>query len=182
MSYKTLFFIFLKAGLVFGGGLAVIFEMEKQLVQEKKLVTRQEFMTLFSIARIVPAGGVTALAIAYGYKYKKVLGSLVALFAIMLPGLTLTLILASLYTFFKQSIIFEIFNYSVMPAAVGLIAISAISLGKDVFHSPLLISFATVAFISTFFLNLNASLVLFAGAILGIIIFSKVKGGHDLPY
>ena len=55
-------------------------------------------------------------------------------------------------------------------------------MGKDVFHSPLLIAFATAAFIATFVLNINVALVIIAGGILGIIIFSTVKVGHDLPY
>ena len=158
--------IFLQAGLVFGGGLAVIFEMEKQLVQKEKLLSKKEFIALFAIARIVPAGGVTALAIAFGYKYKKFWGTIVALAGVMLPAFTLTILLAALYNFFKQTSIFEIFNYSLMPAAVGLIVTSAINMGKDVFHSPLLISFAAVAFVSTFFFGISASLVLLAGAIL----------------
>ncbi len=182
VSYKTLFLIFLKAGLAFGGGLAVIFAMEEQLVQKRKLMSKKEFMSLFAIARIVPAGGVTALAIATGYKYKKFWGTLVALSGVMLPAFILTVLLAALYNYFKQNSIFELFNYSLMPAAVGLIAISALSMGKDVFHSPLLIAFAAVSFISTFFFGINVALVLFAGAIIGIIVFSQIKEGHDLPY
>lgn len=182
VSYKKLFSIFLKAGFAFGGGLAVIFAMEEQLVQKHRLMSKKEFMALFAIARIVPAGGVTAIAIAIGYKYKKLPGTLVALTGVMLPAFVLTVLLAALYTFFKQSKIFELFNYSLMPAAVGLIVISAINMGKDVVHSPLLIAFAAAAFVSTFFFGVNVALVLFAGAIIGVVVFSNVKEGHDLPY
>ncbi|HVT01394.1 MAG TPA: chromate transporter [Patescibacteria group bacterium] len=182
MTYKKLFWIFLKAGLAFGGGLAVIFAMEEELVQKHRLMSKKEFMDLFALARIVPAGGVTAIAIAIGYKYKKFKGTLIALFAVMLPAFVLTVGLAALYSFFKASSLFGLFNYSIMPAAVGLIVISAISMGKDIVHSPLLIAFAVAAFIATFFFGMNVAMVILAGAILGVIVFSNVKEGHDLPY
>lgn len=105
-----------------------------------------------------------------------------ALAGVMLPAFVLTVGLAAMYTFFKENSFFDLFNYSLMPAAVGLIVISALNMGKDVIHSPLLIAFAAVAFVSTFFFGVNAALVLFAGGIIGVIVFSKVKEGHDLPY
>lgn len=182
VSYKKLFLIFLKAGWAFGGGLAVILEMERQLVQNEQILSKKEFMTMFGVGRIVPSGTVSALAIGVGYRLKKFPGTLVALFGVMLPGFTITIILAALYVVLKESQFFDIINVSVMPAAVGLIAISALNMGKDVFHSPLLISFVIASFVATFFFGISATLVLFVGAILGIIIFSKVKEGHDLPY
>lgn len=182
MSYKKLFFVFLKAGWAFGGGLGVIFSIEDQLVHKEKFLSKGEFMSLFAVGRIVPSGTVSALAIGIGYKYKKFPGTLVALLGVMLPGFTITLVLAAFYTFFRESKFFDLLNISIMPAAVGLIFLAALNMGKDVFHSPLLISFVVAAFVSTFFFGVSASLVLLMGAILGIIIFSKVKGGHDLPY
>lgn len=182
MSYRQLFVIFLKAGCAFGGGLGVIFAMEQELVHKHKFLSRSEFMSMYAIGRIVPSGTVSAVSIGVGYKFKKFPGTLVALLGVMLPGFTLTLILAAFYTFLKESNSFNLINISIMPAAVGLIFISALNMGKDIFHSPLLISFVVVSFILSFFLGVNAALVLLAGGILGIIIFSKVKEGHDLPY
>ncbi len=182
MTYKKLFLIFLKAGLAFGGGLAVILAMEEELVRKHRLMEKKEFMDLFALARIVPAGGVSNLALGIGYKYKKIPGVFVALLGVTLPGFTLTIILAAMYAVLKENKLFDLVNISIMPSAVGLIFISALNMGKDVVHSPLLIAFAAASFVATFFIGINAALVLFAGGILGIIIFSKVKEGHDLPY
>jgi chromate transporter len=181
ISYKELFVIFFKAGWAFGGGIGVIFAMEQELVHKRKLMPRGEFMSMYAIGRIVPSGTVTSVAIGVGYKYKKLLGTFVALLGVMLPGFTITIILAAFYGALRESKFFDLINYSIMPAAVGLIFISALNMGKDVFHSPLLIGFVVASFIATFFLGINAGLVLLAGGILGIIIFSKVKEGHDLP-
>ncbi|HVZ12580.1 MAG TPA: chromate transporter [Patescibacteria group bacterium] len=181
MSYGKLFSIFLAAGWAFGGGLGVIFEMEKQLVHKHHFLSKKEFMSLFAIGRVVPSGTVTAIAIAVGYKYKGLLGTLVALLGVMIPGFTITLILAALYTVFKQNNYFEIINASIMPAAVGLIFLAAVNMGKDVFHSPLLIAFALAAFLATM-LGMSVTLVIGLGALLGIVLFSQIKEGHDLPY
>lgn len=174
--------IFLKAGWAFGGGLGVIFTAEHQLVQKYKMMKREEFMSIFAIGRIVPSGTVTSIAIGIGYKYKKIPGTLVALLGVMLPGFTITLILASFYDVLKDSKYFEIINVSIMPAAVGLIFLAALNMGKDTFHSPILISFVIVSFIASFFMGINAAVILLAGGIIGMIVFSKIKEGHDLPY
>jgi chromate transporter len=182
MSYGQLFVIFLKAGLAFGGGLGVIFAMQEQLVDKHRFMSKKEFMALYAVGRVVPSGTVSALSIAIGYKYKKFPGIFLALLGVMLPGFTLTLLLAAMYTFFKQSHVFEIINYSIMPAAVGLIFIAALNMGKDTFHSPLLISFVVASFVLSVFMGVNAAVVLLAGGFIGTIIFSKIKEGHDLPY
>ena len=174
--------IFLKAGLAFGGGLGVIFAMQSELVDKHRFMSKKEFMALYAVGRIVPSGTVTALSIAIGYKYGKLPGIFIALLGVVLPGFTITLFLAAMYSVFKQSNYFEIINYSIMPAAVGLIFIAALNMGKDVFHSPLLISFVAASFVLSFFLGINAAIILLAGGFIGTIIFAKVKGGHDLPY
>ncbi len=180
VTYKQLFIIFLKAGFAFGGGLGVILELEKQLVNEYKLISRKDFMSMFAVGRIVPSGTISALAIGFGYKYKKIPGVLIALFGVMLPGFTLTILLAALYGVIKGTEFFNLMNISVMPAAVGLIVISALNMGKNVFHSVVLVSFAIAAFVAALFLNVNPSFILIGGGVIGIVLFSFLKEGHDI--
>ncbi len=174
ISLKDLFIIFLKGGFAFGGGLGILAVLEREFVEERKIMTREEFLTMYGIGRVVPSGTLTALAVGYGYKYKKLPGSLVALVALILPGITLTIILAALYATLKDTVVFEFMSVSILPAAVGLIVLAALNLGKEVYHSPLLILFAFSAFIATLVFNVNPSIVLISGGLLSIILLRKV--------
>jgi chromate transporter len=180
MSYRQLFFIFLKAGCAFGGGLGILSVLENEFVTKSKLVTRQEFLSMYGIGKIVPSGTVTALAVGFGHKYKKLLGSIVALAGLILPGFTLTILLAALYTVLHGTEFFELINVSILPAAVALIVLSALNLGRDTYKSPVLLLFVFGAFLATFVLKINPALVLMGGGILSMIIFSKIKEVPDV--
>jgi hypothetical protein len=56
-----LFLIFLKAGLAFGGGLGILAVLEEELVDQRRAVTKEEFLTIYGIGRIVPSGTMTAV-------------------------------------------------------------------------------------------------------------------------
>lgn len=174
ISLRELFVIFLKGGFAFGGGLGILAVLEREFVEERKIMTREEFLTMYGIGRIVPSGTLTALAVGYGYKYKKLIGSITAVVALILPGFTLTIILASLYTTLKGTVIFDFMNISILPAAVGLIVLAALNLGKEVYNSPILLIFAFAAFIATLVFNINPSIVLIAGGIFSIVLLRKV--------
>src|SRR5882724_10107976 len=88
-----LFSIFLKAGLAFGGGLGILAVLEQELVDQRRAVTREEFLGAYGIGRIVPSGTMTALAIAYGYKFGGLSGTVIALTALSLPVFVLTVAL-----------------------------------------------------------------------------------------
>jgi chromate transporter len=79
-----LFLIFLKAGLAFGGGLGILAVLEDELVYKRRAVTKEEFLTIYGIGRIVPSGTMTALAVAYGYKFGGLSGTVIALTALSL--------------------------------------------------------------------------------------------------
>src|SRR6059058_4676674 len=69
LTRGELFYIFLKTGLAFGGGLGILAVLEEELVDKRRAVTKEEFLTIYGMGRIVPSGTMTALAVAYGYKF-----------------------------------------------------------------------------------------------------------------
>ena len=75
LTKGELFYIFLKAGLAFGGGLGILAVLEEELVDKRRAVTKEEFLTIYGMGRIVPSGTMTALAVAYGFKFGGLPGS-----------------------------------------------------------------------------------------------------------
>ena len=179
VSRKELFSIFLKAGLAFGGGLGILAILEEELVSKRHAVSRDEFLTIYSIGRVVPSGTMTALAIAYGYKFGGMLGTVIALAALALPAFVLTIALTIAYHFLKSSPLFDLLPVTILPAALALIVVAALKLGKDVFRPSRELLLACIAFALALFLNLNPALILVAGGLIGALGFRKVEEKTD---
>ena len=175
VTRAELFLIFLKAGLAFGGGLGILAVLEEELVSKRRVVSRDEFLTVYGIGRIVPSGTMTALAVAYGYKFGGMSGTVIALTALVLPAFVLTIALTIAYRYLRNSSLFDLLPVSIMPAALALIVVAALKLGKDVFRPSRELVFASVAFALALFLRLNPALILLAGGILGAFALRKME-------
>jgi len=173
-----LFSIFLKAGLAFGGGLGILAVLEDELVSKRRAVTKEEFLTIYGIGRIVPSGTMTALAVAYGYKFGGLSGTVIALTALSLPVFVLTIALTIAYHYLRNSRLFDLLPVTIMPAALALIVVAALKLGKDVFRPSRELVIACVAFALAFFLRLNPALILLAGGVLGAFVLQKIEAGN----
>lgn len=172
-----LFSIFLRAGLAFGGGLGILAVLEQELVNKRRAVTTDEFLTIYGIGRIVPSGTMTALAVAYGYKFGGLRGTVIALAALSLPAFVLTIALTIAYHYLRSSRLFDLLPITIMPAALALIAVAALKLGKDVFRPSRELIVAGVAFALALFFRLNPALILLAGGVLGAFALQKVEEG-----
>jgi chromate transporter len=175
LSRGELFLIFLKAGLSFGGGLGILAVLEDELVSQRRVVSREEFLTIYGIGRIVPSGTMTALAVAYGYKFGGMLGTIIALSALALPAFVLTVALTIAYHYLRASRLIGLLPVTIMPAALALIVVAALKLGKDIFRPSIELVIAGVAFACALFLQLNPALLLLAGGVVGALMFKDAE-------
>ncbi len=60
--------------------MGILAVLEEELVDKLRAVTKDEFLTIYGIGRIVPSGTMTALAVAYGYKFCGMSGTVIAPF------------------------------------------------------------------------------------------------------
>ncbi len=155
----------------------VLAVLEEELVTRRKVISREDFLTYYGISRIVPSGSMTALAVAYGYRLGGFWGTVIALTAMVVPALVITVVLTALYEVFKDADMLPWLEVSVLPAALALILAAAIKLGKDVFRPSAEFVLAAATFAAVFFLKWNPALVLVAGGLAGIAIFRTSEGG-----
>jgi chromate transporter len=167
VSLKALFVLFLKIGLTFGSGTTMSAVLQDELVHKRKAIERSEFMVLYGLARLVPSGSTTALAVAVGYRYQRLLGTLVVLLAMIGPGFVLTVLLTFAYTLLTGSFALHVVNLTLMPAALALVVVSAFRLGREFFTPSLEPALILGAGAGVLLLGLNPSLVLLAGGLIG---------------
>lgn len=179
LTRRELFWIFFKAGWAFGGGLGILAVLEDELVTRRRAVTREEFLSTYAIARIVPSGTMTALAVAYGYRHAGMAGTVIALAALALPAFALTVALTVAYQHVRGSAAFELLPVTLMPAALALIVVAALRLGRDVFRPSRELVLACAGFALALFAGVNAAVLLLAGGAIGIFVFRGGNAGKD---
>ena len=141
--------------------------LREELVVKRQAISKLEFLAIYGLGRIVPSGTVTALAVAYGYRYQGFLGTLASLLAMILPSFVLTIILTIAYTALVGSPAFAVINVTLMPAALAIILVAALRLGQEYLKPSVELLLMVGAFVGVLWLGMNPSLLLIAGGLIG---------------
>lgn len=100
---KEIIFYFLRLGSIgFGGPLAIVAMMQKELVQDRKWMTDDEFRQVFGLIKAMPGPIAFQTAVFLGYRRKKFFGGLAAGFFLILPAFFLMILLAYFYQQFSE--------------------------------------------------------------------------------
>ena len=167
LSLAQLFVIFFKAGCGFGGGLGVLALLQEQLVTLRRILPDKELMTLWSIGRLMPSGTMTAVAVAVGYRLCGFAGTVVALVAMIIPGFVCVVVLTIAYGYLAHGAVLDYIDATLLPAALGIVVISAMRLGRPLFRVSLDMVFAVVACGLLLFAHMEPALMLLVGGFAG---------------
>src|SRR5690349_6805466 len=131
----------------FGGVLAVA---QRELVETKRWMTREEFVEEWAVAQIMPGPNVINLAIAMGSRYFGLSGALVALAGMITVPLLLLLTLALVYSGFAGNPQVAGALRGMGAVAAGLVTATGLkllpALGKNVLGIPLCAAIGVAAF------------------------------------
>lgn len=109
----------------FGGVLAVV---QRELVEKKRWLTREEFIEDWAVAQIMPGPNVVNLSLMIGARYFGLKGALTALAGMLLMPLLLVLVLAVAYGQFSANPQVAGALRGMGAVAAGLIAATALKL------------------------------------------------------
>lgn len=174
----SLFRIFVMAGLTFGGGLAIVAVLERELVRDRQAISRDEFLTYYALARVVPTGTQTALAISLGNHFAGLRGAVVAAMGLLTPVFITTVGLTVLFAYVQSSVVVDVLPQTVLPAALALIAVGAISLSADTLGLNKETALALAGFLAAALLDVQPGIVLLLGGLAGILLFGRRKEGE----
>lgn len=122
-----LFIVFAPLSLLsFGGGQAIVADIQNQTVNVHGYLTNQEFADLFAVSRAAP-GPSTLIAALIGYQVAGFLGALVSCLAIYLPSSLLVYGISTWWQRHKVSPLKRAIERGLAPVAVGLIFAGALA-------------------------------------------------------
>jgi chromate transporter len=173
-----LFVIFLKIGtFTIGGGYAMVPLIEKEVVDKKKWIDRDDFLDMLALAQSAPGPIAVDVAVFVGYKVAGVPGSIVSVLGSILTAFVVLLATAVYFTGVKDNaIIGRIFN-GIRPAVVALIAAPVIRLGKSAKINRKTIIIPVITVILVAFLNVNPIYVILASILAGLLFGTMKKRG-----
>ena len=125
-----LFVVFLKIGaFTFGGGWAMISIIEKEIVEKKRWVSKEEFLDLLAVSQSIPGILAVNMAVAVGDKMRGRKGALCAALGTILPSFFMILTVAIFLTpdMIKSNETLNNIFRGIRPAVVALIIAPVIS-------------------------------------------------------
>lgn len=131
----------------FGGVLAVV---QRELVEKKRWMTREEFVEEWAVAQIMPGPNVVNLSLMIGLRYFGVSGALAALAGILAAPLVVVLVLALLHAHYGAAPQVAGALRGMGAVAAGLIAATGLKLLSTLNKHPLGLRLAAAFALATF--------------------------------
>lgn len=130
-TLRDLTLYFLRLGtLGFGGPIALAGYMQKDLVEERRWLSKDDYVEGLALAQLAPGPLAAQLAIYLGWVKGRVLGATLIGFAFILPSFLMVLALAALYVHFGGLPWMRGAFYGIGAAVIAIIARSAFKLVK----------------------------------------------------
>jgi chromate transporter len=136
-TLKELVIYFLKLGTVgFGGPVALVGYMNRDLVENKKWITEEDYKEGLALAQLAPGPLAAQLSIYLGYVHYRILGATLAGLAFVIPSFIMVVLIGWAYVHFGGLPWMQAVFYGVGAAVIGIIAMSSYklttkNLGKD---------------------------------------------------
>lgn len=177
-----LFLMFFKLGLfTFGGGYAMLPQIRREVIENKKWLTEDEMIKVIAIAESTPGPLAINMATYVGYKQNKILGSVFSTLGVVLPSLIIIFLIS---LFFEEFVALTYVSYAFkgIKCAVAFLIIKAgLAMAKKLEKKAftMIILFVTLALSISFELfNIDFSSIylIIIGALLGALVYSRQKG------
>lgn len=128
-SLKDLTIYFLKLGTWgFGGPVALVGYMHRDLVEDKKWLTEEEYKEGLALAQLAPGPLAAQLGIYIGFVHYRLIGAALIGVAFVLPSFIMVLLLGMAYKLYSGLPWMQAVFYGVGASVIGIIAMSAYKL------------------------------------------------------
>lgn len=167
----TIYFSFFKIGaFTFGGGLAMMPMLQKELIEKKNWLTEEELIDYYAVGQSTP--GIIAVNVAtfVGYKRAGVLGGIFGTLGIISPSLIIIMILANLIESISDYPIVQKALTGINVAVAALLTNVIINFAKKTIKNVWNAIFMLISFLLIFALKVPSFIVILFGLATGIIL------------
>lgn len=170
---------FLKLGaLGFGGPVALVGQMERELVQDRKWLTKDEMRQAIAVCQTMPGPLAIQVGIFISYLRGGFWGAWAGGWAFILPNFLIVAALGALYVRFEGLSWMAAIFYGVSPAVIALILHSTYRLAKLGIEDWLQWAIAAACFVITIALQAEVAILFILAGAAGILYYGSVYRGR----
>jgi chromate transporter len=114
----------------FGGPIATVGYMQRDLVEQRRWVARKDFLNGVALGQTMPGPLAAQVTMWVGYLSRGALGALAVSVAFILPSLLVVLTIAVLYVRHQGLDWVQALFYGIAPGVIAIIAIAAVRLAR----------------------------------------------------
>ena len=182
-SMSEAFVTFFKMGLfTIGGGYAMIPLMEKEIVEKRHWVEREEFLDIMAVAQSAPGVFAVNISIVIGYKKAGLKGSVACALGNVLPSILIILLIALGFRHFRGNEFVENVFKGIRPAVVALILVPTFNMARAAKINRYTIWIPIATALAIWLLGISPLYVIVAGIMGGIakyLLVDSKKGGEQ---
>src|SRR5713101_4566909 len=131
VSLTSFALYFLKLGCIgFGGPIALVGYMQKDLVEERKWISQEDYLNGLAFSQLAPGPLAAQLAMYLGFVRAGFLGATMVAVAFILPSFAMVLAIGKAYVSLGGTRLIAALFYGIGAAVIAIIARSAIKLVK----------------------------------------------------
>ena len=156
--------------MTFGGGLAMLPMLARELVETKKWVTTEEILDYYAVGQCTPGIIAVNTATFVGYKQSKVLGAIFSTAGVVFPSVVIIAAIAAVLSNFADIPAVQHAFAGIRIAVCALITAAVIKLAKSNVKSLVQIIIAVAAFIIIAVFGASPVVVVIGSAVAGLVL------------
>jgi chromate transporter len=182
---KELVAYFLRLGLLgFGGPVALVGQMERELVAERKWLTKEQMREVIAVCQSLPGPLAIQVGIFISYLKGGQRGAWAGGWAFILPNFLIVAALGALYVHFEGLKPITAVFYGVSPAVIALILHSCYRLAKLGMEDAVQWGLAAICFGVTVWLQAEVAVLFIGAGVFGILYYGtpirRLRSGTSL--
>ena len=171
LQFVNLYFTFAKIGaFTFGGGLAMMPMMQRELIQKRGWITEEDLIDYYAIGQSTP--GIVAVNVStfVGFRQLGILGGIVATLGMVTPSLVIIMILAGLINSISDYPLVQRALKGINVAGAALLTSVIVNFMKKTIKNIWNAVFMVIAFLLVFILKIPSFYIIIAALACGILI------------
>jgi chromate transporter len=171
VGFWEAFWFWVKLGFInFGGPAGQIAIMHRELVENKRWVSEQQYLRTLNFCMLLPGPEAQQVATYIGWRLHGTLGGIVAGSFFIIPSIFVLLLLSYLAVAHSDVPAINGLLYGVQPVVIAIVVEAVMRIGKRALNHAALVAFAVASFVAIYFLSVPFPAVVAAAAVLGVLL------------
>lgn len=159
------------SAFTFGGGFVIVTFMKRKFVDELHWIDEQEMLDMAALAQSSPGAIAVNAAILVGWNVEGLLGMIVAVTGTIIPPMVILSVISFFYAAFASNVYVALVLKGMQAGVAAVILDVVCGLGGNVLKtkSVVYIALMVLAFVASFFFDVNVILIILAAAAFGVL-------------